>query len=262
MWLVCLQSVSRGGCWDLATSSEALLQNLGGGPQPLVLLPPPPWPFRLTQPPPALLGVEQRRFGAEQPRRAGEKGWVAVRWRESLKRRRTQALSLGGGVLLRRSCPQRDSSQAQRLGTLRVYSVPRISSRRGTSRRLRGFGCKDAGLRGLGTYLTPYLPPAFTSTLPNVCQARGLWFCRVLPGALVISLGLSFLQPFLGRRGVLALSATSAEVATPRAWETRADWCWTFRAEQRTPKCPPQTSPIEAEMGGYQSTGRQILLIL
>lgn len=102
MWLVCLQSVSPGGCWDLARSSsvisrrESLLQNLGGGPQPLALLPPPPWSFWLTQQPPALLGVEQRRFGAEQPRRAGEKGWAAARWREELKRPRTQALSMRG----------------------------------------------------------------------------------------------------------------------------------------------------------------------
>lgn len=43
-----LLAVSQSGrllCSDLATSSEALLQNLGGGPQPLALLPPPPRSF-------------------------------------------------------------------------------------------------------------------------------------------------------------------------------------------------------------------------
>jgi hypothetical protein len=69
------EGVERGVAGLLAVSQSGRLLGSGnfvGGSateprwraQPLVLLPPPPWPFWLTQPPPALLGVEQCRFGA------------------------------------------------------------------------------------------------------------------------------------------------------------------------------------------------------
>lgn len=115
---------------------------------------------------------------------------------------------------------------------------------RDSAERMPGLGGLD--YPGLGL---PLSLPAFTFTSPNICQARGLWFWRVVPGALVISLGLSFLQPFLGRRGVLALSATSAGVAALRAWETRSDWCWTFRAEQRTSQVPPTSQANRSRNG-------------
>lgn len=80
--LVCLLSVRRLlGPGNVVGGSTT---DLGYGPNLWRCCHPFPWSFWLTQPPPALLGVEQRRFGAEQPRRAGEEGWAALSWREEL----------------------------------------------------------------------------------------------------------------------------------------------------------------------------------
>lgn len=146
MWLVCLQSVSRGGCWDLATSSEALLQNLGGGPNLWYCCHPLPGPSgsrsRLQ---PCLVwnsAGSVRNSPGEQVRRAGQQcagaeepadpGVVPGGWGEG---------EGGGG---RCPSPEELSTEGQLprprdSGTLRVYSVPGTSSRRGTSRRLQGF---------------------------------------------------------------------------------------------------------------------------
>lgn len=214
MWLVCLQSVSRGGCWDLATSSEALLQNLGGGPNLWYCCHPLPGPSgsrsRLQ---PCLVwnsAGSVRNSPGEQVRRAGQQcagaeepadpgvvpgGWGGGR-------------VAGGGVLLRRSCPPRDSFPGPEIpgrSESTAFQAPVVVG-------VHLGDCRDSGLGGLD-YQGLGLPlsfPIFTFTLPDICQSQGLWFCRVVPGALVISLGLSFLQPFLRRWGVLALSATSA----------------------------------------------------
>ncbi|KAM7336367.1 hypothetical protein ACRRTK_004860 [Alexandromys fortis] len=78
-------------------------------------------------PPPALLGVEQRRFGAEQPRRAGEEGWAALSWREELSLGALwSAADLGtvppGGAVHGGTAPGPKDSEI-----LRVPSVPGTS---------------------------------------------------------------------------------------------------------------------------------------
>lgn len=150
--------------------------------------------------------MEQRRFGAEQPRRAGEKGWAAARWRKELKRPRTQALSLRGrcpspeelsteGQLPGPEAPGRSESTASQAPVVVVGVHLGDCGIRDLASRMPGLGGLD--YQGLGL---PLSLPAFTFTLPNICQAQGPWFWLVVPGALIISLGLSFLQPFLGRR--------------------------------------------------------------
>lgn len=72
--LVCLLSVRRLlGPGNVVGGSTT---DLGCGPNLRRCCHPLPWSFWLTQTPPALLGVEQRRFGAEDPgeqvRRAGK----------------------------------------------------------------------------------------------------------------------------------------------------------------------------------------------
>lgn len=142
------EGVERGGAGLIAVSRAAagtrqrrrrrLYYGPRQRPQSLTLLPPPPWSFWLTQPPTALLGVEQRRFGAEQPRRAGEEGWASVRW--LLARRAEPRSASDAGTVP----PEELSTEGQLPGDSRSPQRPRHQWSSGYIQETAGFCFPDA----------------------------------------------------------------------------------------------------------------------